>query len=334
MQSTNFLVIIGLISTLLISGCATKPEKESTIGWTGDATESDASEKVDEDTKTDKPSAISRFFGFDAEEPAKKTLASDQEEGEKSGQAIAGDMLEISTEGKTTDTAQPDTEAPAEAQPGTPKPTQITTTPTTTPPTTPGDEIAAPIIVEAIIKPIIPKQKSLAAHSPEHEAQATAALDEYKIALADMKSGNLDSALQLFVSLSSEYPLLSGPIVNQGIILRKQGKLKEARKLLQNALYSKFKNPSLLNELGVINRDLGHFKQAKQSYLSAIRIDNAYPTAHFNLGVLADLYLHDPELALQEFEVYQSFQEKPGKKVSGWIKEIKRRIKRAKKAAS
>ena len=225
MQSTNFLVIIGLISTLLISGCATKPKKESTIGWTGDATESDVSEKVDEDTKTDKPSAISRFFGFDAEEPAEKALASDQEADKEPGQAIAGDMLEISTEGETADTAQPDTKAPTEAQPGTPEPTQITTTltPTTTPPTTPGDEIAAAIIVEAIIKPIIPKQQSLAAQSPEHEAQATAALDEYKIALADMKSGNLDSALQIFVSLSSDIPYYQAPSLTKVSFFENKG---------------------------------------------------------------------------------------------------------------
>jgi len=141
-------------------------------------------------------------------------------------------------------------------------------------------------------------------------------------------------ALSIFKTLSAQYPLLSGPVVNQGIILRKQGKLEEAKKVLQDALFKKYQNPYLLSELGAINRDLGNFKQAKQAYLSAIRIEGAYANAHYNLGVLADLYLHDPELALKEFKAYQALQVKPSRKVKGWIKELGRRIKRMKKATS
>lgn len=64
------------------------------------------------------------------------------------------------------------------------------------------------------------------------------------------------------------------------------------------------------------------------SYESAIRIDENYAPAHYNLAVLADLYLHDPVLALKEFETYQTLLPEPDKKVNGWIIELQRRAAR------
>ena len=121
--------------------------------------------------------------------------------------------------------------------------------------------------------------------------------------------------------------MLSGPKVNQAIILRKLKRYEEAKTVLQDALLLKTNSPYVLNELGVVYRYLGKFKQAKQAYETAIKRDEAYDKPYYNLGVLADLYLHDPLLALQSFQRFQDLQEEPNKKVAGWIKEIGRRVK-------
>lgn len=166
---------------------------------------------------------------------------------------------------------------------------------------------------------------AVVARDSEHEKQAQAARADFDRALIEMKKGNLDSALALFRQLSGQYPALAGPIVNQAIILRKKGQLEAAHKLLQDNLLTHARNPYLLNELGVISRQLGQFKKAQASYEAAIRIDPNYAKAHYNLGVLADLYLHDPALALQSFNRYQALIPEPDKKVDGWIKDLERR---------
>ena len=168
-------------------------------------------------------------------------------------------------------------------------------------------------------------------HSPQQVKQAEEAGPEFNRALIEMKKGNLDSALARFQKLAQQYPLLGGPIVNEAIILRKKGQLEQANKLLQDNLLAHTQNPYLLDELGITSRELGQFKKARASYESAIRVDPNYARAHYNLAVLADLYLHDPELALKEFKIYQSLLPTPDKQVAGWLLEIERRIARKKK---
>lgn len=166
----------------------------------------------------------------------------------------------------------------------------------------------------------------VAARDPEHEKQAKAARADFDRALTEMKKGNLDAALTQFRQLSNQYPALAGPVVNQAILLRKKGQLDAAHELLQNGLLTHGRNPYYLNLLGIYSREKGQFKKARTSYESAIRIDPRYARAHYNLAVLADLYLHDPALALGEFQTYQGLLAEPDPKVAGWIKEIERRL--------
>ena len=79
--------------------------------------------------------------------------------------------------------------------------------------------------------------------------------------------------------------------------------------------------------LGIVHRELGQFEKAKNNYEKALKIDKHYAKAHLNLGILADLYLRDLPLALKHFKRYQALQKTKEKRVSGWIKDIKRRIK-------
>ena len=340
MRFTNPLLLSCALASILLTGCATtSSNKETMPDWVGDRVESDAPMSDTESGDSDSPADASSLFGFLSTKYIDKRKKDDQPilaiDPNKAEEESTPAQPEISTPEaeKTEKIAKSPNQPPlTEDSKASASPEQKDTSLTAQPATLPTTPKTTPVVVNE--PPPIPKPKALRAKNPEHEAQAKAARSEYHVALAEMKSGNLDGALSIFKTLSTQYPLLSGPVVNQAIILRKQGKLKEAKKILQDALFKKYQNPYLLSELGAINRDLGKFKQAKQAYLSAIRIESAYANAHYNLGVLADLYLHDPELALKEFTAYQALQEKPSKKVKGWIKELARRIKRMKKATS
>ncbi|HCB38496.1 MULTISPECIES: tetratricopeptide repeat protein [unclassified Ketobacter] len=193
-------------------------------------------------------------------------------------------------------------------------------------------ESAAPVIQDADSAAVLarlnqPGQEPLT-RDPEQVQQAELARSDFNRAVAELRKGNLDTAQARFRDLATQYPALSGPIVNQAIVLRKKGNIQEAYDLLQKSILQHGKNPRLLNELGVLSRQLGKFRQAQVSYESAIRIDENYAPAHYNLAVLADLYLHDPVLALKEFETYQTLLPEPDKKVNGWIIELQRRAAR------
>lgn len=155
--------------------------------------------------------------------------------------------------------------------------------------------------------------------------EAAAAAPDFNAALAMLRGGRLDDALNKLEAIQRQYPTLLGPLINQSIILRQQNKADEAYKRLQAADATESNNPYLLNEYGIVARLNGHFKEARASYQKAINLHPTYAKAHYNMGVLMDLYLHDPAAALAAFEAYQSLQAKPDKQVAGWIKELERR---------
>ena len=45
-----------------------------------------------------------------------------------------------------------------------------------------------------------------------------------------------------------------------------------------------------------------------------------------NLGVLCDLYLRQPQRALEAYERYLTLAGTPDEKVSGWVTELKKRL--------
>lgn len=280
-----------LLLSLWLAGCATQQsDRELKMpGWFEGFDEEEKAEAEDEQPGEAPESAADASDRIRAEEP-------DTAAPESAESAPAGDQ-EIPDE-----SGEPDADKEQEPAPDT------ADAPT-------SDTLKLP-----------PRPEQRAAENQEQALAAQQARARWDQALKKLKAGQLNDALLLFQELAAEYPSLSGPIVNQAIILRKQDKLEQAKSLLQNALLNKVQNPYLMNELGLVHRQLGNFAAAKQAYLSAIRMEPNYDKAHYNLAVLADLYLHDPALAFVEFEAYQALQVEPDKKVAGWLKEIERRI--------
>ena len=163
-------------------------------------------------------------------------------------------------------------------------------------------------------------------HDPAVAAVAQQAIPEYARALQSMRAGELDKALVMLQSISSRYPQLSGPVVNQGIIYQRQKKYDDAEKALRKALEVNAGNPYAHNALGLTLREKGKFADARKHYEAAIALDPKYARAHFNLGVLAELYMQDMNLALSHFRAYQSLQRQQDQTVANWIADLERRV--------
>ena len=85
-------------------------------------------------------------------------------------------------------------------------------------------------------------------------------------------------------------------------------------------------NAVALNMLGVANRRLGRFAEARAAYERAVVLAPAYPTPQRNLGVLLDLYLGDPAAALGHYEQYQLLTGGTDPDTGPWLVELRTRL--------
>jgi Tfp pilus assembly protein PilF len=147
---------------------------------------------------------------------------------------------------------------------------------------------------------------------------------DFDRAVGFMRAGNTTEAELEFKQVALQFPQLSAPYVNLGILYRKTGRLEQSEQALKTAVERNDGSAVAWTELGATQRLRGEFPNAAASYEKAIVADPNFAPAYRNLGVVSDLYLGDPERALTAFERYKELtgEEKP---VSGWIAELRQR---------
>jgi tetratricopeptide (TPR) repeat protein len=162
-------------------------------------------------------------------------------------------------------------------------------------------------------------QPSDAAPVPERATQ------QYAQALQLMKAGhNTDAELE-FKQMVAGYPQLLGPQLNLGLLYLHDSRLPEAEAAFKAALAIKPADAVAGNELGIVERKLGKFAEAEAAYQRTIAAEPNYAPAHLNLGVLYDLYLAEPQKALDEYERYIAISGE-NKQVAGWMVELRKRV--------
>ena len=169
------------------------------------------------------------------------------------------------------------------------------------------------------------KEPELSNVSAELQALAKPLLNDYQRAVTLMKANQLDDAYTLFEELQSKAPQLAGPALNQALIQIQKQNYKDADVLLQKAIAANGKNPFAYNLQGFVYRQLGQFSKSRAAYEQALSLSPNYAKAHFNLGVLADLYLQDLPLALKHYEAYQGTQTTPDTTVAKWVIDLQKR---------
>jgi tetratricopeptide (TPR) repeat protein len=151
------------------------------------------------------------------------------------------------------------------------------------------------------------------------------ATQQYAQALQLMKSGRGTDAELEFKQLAAAYPQYPGPQMNLGLLYLHDSRFAEAEVAFKKALELKPQSALAGNELGIALRKLGKFAEAETAYQHAIAAQPDYAAAHLNLGVLYDLYLAEPQKALDEYERYLAIVGE-NKQVSGWMVELRKRV--------
>ncbi len=155
----------------------------------------------------------------------------------------------------------------------------------------------------------------------------------YEQAVAIMAAGDFVDAELRFKEFLLEFPGYPGAHVNLAIIHSNNGDDAAAQAAIDAALSIDPNHAAALNQQGLLLRRNGRFMEAEAAYLKAITASPEYALAHYNLGVLNELYLQRLDAALQHFEAYQELVG-DDKQVEKWITDLRRRVAASQRTAN
>ena len=151
------------------------------------------------------------------------------------------------------------------------------------------------------------------------------ALTMYEQAAAVMASGDFLEAELRFKEFLLQYPIYPGAHVNLAIIHVSNENDVAAAASIEAALAIDPQYAPALNQKGMLLRRNGKFFDAEAAYLMAVTSNPEYALAHYNLGVLNELYLQRLDIALKHFETYQALVG-DDRQVEKWIVDLRRRV--------
>jgi tetratricopeptide (TPR) repeat protein len=153
-------------------------------------------------------------------------------------------------------------------------------------------------------------------------------------ALQYMRTGQTDAAIQAFTDLNRDFPNLSGPHTNLGIIHAKAGRNGQALTALSEAVRINPRNVVALNWLGHVQREVRQPQLAERAWLDAIGAQNDYVAAHLNLALLYDQILAEPDKAIHHYRRVYALSNEREVRVLPWIAELQTRRDRGRDAAA
>jgi tetratricopeptide (TPR) repeat protein len=163
-------------------------------------------------------------------------------------------------------------------------------------------------------------------------------LSQFKKALQLKQQGKFTEAKQSLMTLSEQYPNLSGIWLQLALIAKELEKddidktHKSMTKYLNNAISVNPLNYLAHNELALVLRQQGQFKQALSHYELALKSWPAFAEGYLNRGILYDLYMGKKSMALADYELYQVLSNDDSRQLKGWIIDLQRQIKSAEKS--
>ncbi|NNF15440.1 MAG: tetratricopeptide repeat protein [Gammaproteobacteria bacterium] len=122
-------------------------------------------------------------------------------------------------------------------------------------------------------------------------------------------------------------------LVRLGVLYRHVENFEAARKVFAEAADATGDSAKVLNEIAITYRASGDFNQARDTYLKILSLVPDFHDAHFNLGILYDLYLGEAELAHKHYSAYLDAAPNADARVEKWLIDLRRRFDKASDAS-
>jgi tetratricopeptide (TPR) repeat protein len=145
-----------------------------------------------------------------------------------------------------------------------------------------------------------------------------------------VEHNKLKEAKVVFEALRTSYPHVSVFHNNLGVADKRLGLLDEAVASYRQAIAIQPVYPEAYYNLAIALREQGEFREAEEAYRHAIEGAPDFRDAHYNLAVLYDLYLNEPEKAIEHYQTYLGSGGEGRDEVTIWITALQKRAERAK----
>lgn len=182
-------------------------------------------------------------------------------------------------------------------------------------PASPSDDPAGAAIALSQANPYLQRRQTVPAEAQRLFAQAQDLIE----------SEDWHGALLELQALAESYPKLSGVCLDLALVHRQLGDTEQAQLWFQRSIASNARNIGAYNEYGIFLREQGQFAEAESIYLLALEQWDASADTHRNIGILYDLYLGEPQKALQHYRRYQVLNEEADPEVAAWIVDLQSR---------
>lgn len=170
-------------------------------------------------------------------------------------------------------------------------------------------------------------QKRQAAQAEPLGKEHQVALNRARQAMSEERWEVAQDELQ---ALQKQRPDVSQIHSSLAWIARQQHKPHQAMIAYRKAFDLNPNDAASANNLALLLREQGEFRQAVELLQEGLRYSPNTADLHYNLAVIAELYLLDLELALTHYRRFRELTEQSGepegREVAGWIADLERRL--------
>lgn len=150
--------------------------------------------------------------------------------------------------------------------------------------------------------------------------------NKFALALHAIKKKQASKAETQLDELISQRPDLVTPLYNRAVLAQSESQMELAFELFAKAHFIDPANTLVCNAYGRALRLEGEFQKAKAVYETCLSFEDQSPVVHKNYGILLDLYLQTPQIALKQYQAYLSKTPVEDRRVKGWVVDLERRL--------
>lgn len=149
-----------------------------------------------------------------------------------------------------------------------------------------------------------------------------------------LRNGQVEAAQRVFEQMTADYPQLSGPPTNLGILHARAERWQEARAVLTEAVARNPDNTVALNWLAHTYREDRQAEKAERYWQQALDVDPQYTAAHINLGMLYEDVMADLPAAVRHYRAAYESSGQTALRVLPWIARLEERLQAAAASAA